>query len=301
MSLIPLHEYGEKVSHYKPLKPEKILKKVVGQQYTFAESRKDLDLLQSIVEGNYANTKPGDPSFHAYAAALNAATEFGAQALDVPELVLFNNLLADLQDEYMPSYPPLSPVTTSLFAAWMVLDAKDVMTGMTLGEMLARHLETQNKLACLQKALASLNASYCAFYEVVGVGCGEVELWDIAEKREFRCWNSSGYAGRKGEVWYVRLLPPFLACGDLSVTLNTPYVFREGGRRPWEDFFERYLGAVGGPNPTLHDYLKSGKSLGYWLEFVFQAYFNHTGNAIFVAGVPDQPGSMPHSERGRKL
>ena len=66
MSLISLHEYGEKVNHYKPLKPEKILKKVVGQQYTFAESRKDLDLLQSIVEGNYANTKPGDPSFHDY-------------------------------------------------------------------------------------------------------------------------------------------------------------------------------------------------------------------------------------------
>jgi hypothetical protein len=30
-------------------------------------------------------------------------------------------------------------------------------------------------------------------------------------------------------------------------------------------------------------------------------HYRFTGNAIFVAGIPDKPGSLPHSERGREL
>jgi hypothetical protein len=118
------------------LKSETIIKKVVGRQYTFTGSEKDLDLLRSLVEGKCIHTKPGDPNFHAYAAAMNTTTEFGEQALEVLELIPFNNQLAHLQDEYMSSYPPMNPVTTSFFAAWMVLDAQDGLTGMTLGGFL---------------------------------------------------------------------------------------------------------------------------------------------------------------------
>ena len=62
-------------------------------------------------------------------------------------------------------------------------------------------------------------------------------LWDIAGKREFQCWNSSGYPGRKGEVWYVRVLPPFGTGSNRSVTMVTPYVFKDSARFTWEDFF----------------------------------------------------------------
>jgi hypothetical protein len=283
------------------LKTEKLLKKVLGRQFKFEGSQADLELLHSIYDGTYADTKPGDPSFHAYAAALNVANEFASQALDILDLVPFNNQLADIQEEYMPSYPPMSPVTSALFAAWMVLDARDSFTGMTLGRLFTHHLENAGRFDFLRQAMVALNDSFCSFYEVTDVGAQGVKLWDIAGNREVQCWNGSGYPGRKGEVWYVRLLPPFVEGSNRSVTMSTPYVFRDSDRRTWEDFFQRHLASEADVGNALRDYLKYGKSLGYWLEFVFQAFLGYNGNMILVTGVPDDPASLPHSHPKHKL
>jgi hypothetical protein len=113
--------------------------------------------------------------------------EFAFRALDVLELVPFNDKLADIQDEYAPSYPPMSPVTSAFFAAWMALDAHDPLTGKTLGELFADYLKARSELEFLQKALSVLNDSHCAFYEVSGVDGDGVRLWDIAGRRECRC------------------------------------------------------------------------------------------------------------------
>src|SRR6266566_6678287 len=52
--------------------------------------------------------------------------------MDILDLVPFNNQLAELQEEYIPSYPQMSPVTSAFFAGWMVLDAQDAYSGETL-------------------------------------------------------------------------------------------------------------------------------------------------------------------------
>jgi hypothetical protein len=282
-------------------KADKLLRKIAGWRFTFEESRDDLALLRSISEGTYAGDKPGDPSFHAYAAALNAANEFASQALDVLELIPFNNRLADIQEEYMPSYPPMSPVTSAFFAGWMVLDARDALTGLTLGELLVHSLGHTGKFDHLRKAMVALNNSFCSFYEVTAVDDNGATLWDIAGEQEIQCWNSSGYPGRPGEIWYVRLAPPFAGGCHRSVTLHTPCVFKEGNRRVWEGFFQRHLGSEGAGGRSLRDYLKYGKSLPYWLEFVLQAFWGYTGNMIEVAGVPDDPASLPHSHPKHRL
>ncbi|MCI0537080.1 MAG: hypothetical protein L0Z50_17835 [Verrucomicrobiales bacterium] len=280
---------------------DKLLKKVFGRRFTFEASQADLELLRSICAGTYEKTKPGDPTFRAYAAAVNVATEFASQALDIPELIPFNNQLAELQEEYMPSYPPISPVTSAFFAGWMVLDARDSITGLTLGELFVRYLKHVGKFDYLRKLMDTLNDSYCSFYEVMEVDAHGVKLSDIARQREIRCWNSSGYAGRQGEVWYVRLLPPFVDASSHSVTVSTPYVARDSSRRTWEAFFQRHMASETAAGRSLQDYLKYGKFLGYWLEFVFQAFTGYTGNMIVVTGVPDDPASLPHSHPKRKL
>jgi hypothetical protein len=282
-------------------KTEKVLRKVLHQRFTFDGSHADLELLHSIYEGTSANAKPGDPSFHAYAAANNVANEFASQALDILELIPFNNQLADLQEEYMPSYPPMSPVTSAFFAGWMVLDARDPYSALTLGELFTHHLQHEGKSECLRKAMVELNNSFCSFYEVTDVGVDGVTLWDIAGKQEIQCWNSSGYPGRRGEVWYVRVVPPCVKGSNRSVTVCTPYVFRDGYRRTWEDFFQRRLASTAGVGNSLGDYLKHGKWLGYWLEFVFQAFSGYSGNMILVTGVPDDAASLPHSHPKHKL
>ena len=283
------------------VKANRVRKKVLERRYTFDSCRDDLDLARSVSDGTTPNMKQGDPNFHAYAATLNVAGTFATQALDLLELTAFNNKLADLQESYMPGYPPLSPVTTSLFQAWMILDGTDSATSLSIGQLFADYAATDNSMADLREALDVLNASYCSFYEVTHVGENWIKMWDIPGRKEIFGWNSSGYSGQVGEVWYVRVLPPILSQSDCWVTLNTPYVFRKGGRRPWEEFFERVMKLADGSNSVPQNYLKYGKFLGYWLEFVFQAYCSHNDNAIFVAGFPDKPDSLPHSEHGQKL
>lgn len=279
---------------------DRLFQKVLDRSYDFNACQDDLNLARGLQDGTDGKTKPGDPNFHVYAATLNIAGVFAVQALDILELIAFNNKLADFQEEYMPSYPPLSPVTTSFFQAWMILDAR-ISSGPTLGELFAHYLQTEIALSYLWKPLQALNNSQASFYEVVGVGEGLLRLWDIPGQREISCWNSSGYPGRKGEVWYVRVLPPVLDGCDHSVTLNTPYVFRREGRDTWEGFFRRCQSFASDPSRELRDYLKHGKSLAYWLEYIFQTYWDHTGNAIFLAGLPDIAASRPHSKLGRKL
>jgi hypothetical protein len=283
------------------MRSAKLLKKVLTQRFTFDRAQADLELLRAIAEETYVRTKPGDPSFHAYAAAVNVVSEFASQALDLPELVSFNNQLADIQEEYMPSYPPVSPVTSAFFAGWMALDARDSLTGLTLGEVFVHYLEHTNKLDYLRRALVALNESSCSFHEVMDVDGQSTRLREIAGQQEVQCWSSSRYSGRKGEIWYVRVLPPFAAGSSNSVTLSTPYVFRDCDRQRWEDFFARYAASEFGSSHSLREYLKFGKSLGYWLEFVFQAFEGYTGNMIQVRGVPDNPASLPHSHPKHKL
>lgn len=282
-------------------KAESLLKEIFRRRFTFHESQGDLELLKSRDQGTYANTKPGDPSFHAYAAAINVANEFAGQVLELRDLIQFNNQLCDIQEGYTPGYPPMSPVTSAFFAGWVVLDARDESSGMTLGDLLVHYLHHRGELDCVQRAMAALNPSVCSFYEVTDVHTGGLTLWDIANKRELQCWCSSGYAGRKGEIWYVRVLPPADQGLTRSVTMNTPYVLTNSFRLIWEEFFQRHSGSGTAPGGSLNDYLKNGKWLGYWLEFIFQAYASHTGNMIQIIGVPDDSASLPHADPARRL
>jgi hypothetical protein len=183
----------------------------------------------------------------------------------------------------------------------MVLDARDSFTGLTLGELFAHYLQHAGKMEDLRTAMGALNESCCSFYEVTEVNDQGLKLWDIAGQQEVQCWNSSGYSGWEGEIWYVRLLPPFVAGSNRSVTMSTPYVFRDSSRQSWVDFFKRYLQSEFAAAHSLREYLKYGKSLGYWLEFVFQAFEDYTGNMILATGVPDNPASLPHSHPKHKL
>ena len=82
--------------------------------------------------------------------------------------------------------------------------------------------------------------------------------------------------------------------------MGTPYVFKDG-RRKWQEFFRRHQTSKVPAGVSLRDYLKYGKFLGYWLEFVFQSYAGHTGNMILATGVPDDPSSLPHGDPRHKL
>jgi len=78
-------------------------------------------------------------------------------------------------------------------------------------------------------------------------------------------------------------------------------IYQDRPRQTWEEFLHRAQSSPHAGGQSLPDYLKYGKRLGYWLEFLFQAFEGYTGNMILVRGVPDDPASLPHSDPKHRL
>jgi hypothetical protein len=67
------------------------------------------------------------------------------------------------------------------------------------------------------------------------------------------------------------------------------------GRSDWTAYLSRSLMGLAVPEKRRrrHELLKHGQEPSFWNEFVFQAY-HHEFDAIFLTGLPDVPGSLPH-------
>lgn len=63
-----------------------------------------------------------DPVHAVYVYAQNKMSVLSEQLGELPELSKLVNAIADAQEEYIPSYPPMSPLTTSYFTCWKFFD-----------------------------------------------------------------------------------------------------------------------------------------------------------------------------------
>lgn len=109
---------------------------------------------------------------------------------------------------------------------------------------------------------------------------------------------ASGYRGRAGEIWYVRLLPPLMP--DLAryhIAFTTPYILTKASKDDWIQFLQRSTMQFKARDDrqALHQLLKFGPEPNYWNEFVFKAYHHHQSDAIFLAGIPDLKATLPHA------
>lgn len=97
------------------------IKKTQGRKVVdlsrFKEARLNAENLDKtiITEKEMADL---DPVHAVYAYAQNKISVLAEQLGGLPELSRLVNAVADAQDEYMPSYPPMSPLTTSYFTCW---------------------------------------------------------------------------------------------------------------------------------------------------------------------------------------
>ena len=145
--------------------------------------------------------------------------------------------------------------------------------------------------------IKNLQSSRMGFYENQGSDAdGNVYLQEIFTDRKYKCYSSSKYTGKTGQIWFLRIAPPPFEINDQHIAITTPYVIYNTSRRDWEDYFERVLPKLAIHPPLLahNELLKYGLIPNYWNEYVFQAYANHLENAIYLAGIPDKPESLPH-------
>ena len=239
-----------------------------------------------------------DPVHAAYVYIQQMSSHFAEFVSKLPEMKLYAKLAGDAEEEYMPSGPPMSPLTGSYFTCWAFYDLRFGKDGDTIGkcQIDANDLVLMNPDQL--DALKKLSESRMGIYEYIGFADGLVRLRELITGDEFSCLCPAGYKGKSGELWYVRKLPPLMPeLATFHVLFTTPYILIESTKDDWMQFLQRTLLKADGNDDRerLHQLLKFGLSTNYWNEFVFQAYHHHQAQAIFLAGIPDLKATLPHA------
>lgn len=222
---------------------------------------------------------------NAYQAMINECTEVMQRMHDLKELSPWMELFQVASDDYMPSYPPVSPITTSFFQTTFYFDVlgglgHEIFGGIFLELARAFQMHPERLLV-----LGDLYLSRMGIYLHQGFQGKWIQLLDLATGESCSVEFTSGYRGTRDELWFVRIAPP-LQPGEGSHALTTPYVMDAGARADWQEYLLRH------PDP-LH--FKIPKPCNYWLEFALEGYVGHTDQAIFLQGLPDRPKTRPHS------
>lgn len=239
-----------------------------------------------------------DPIHAAYAYIQQISSQFAELASDWPEMAPFVKAVGAAEEEYLPSGPPMSPLTGSYFWTWALYD---LPFGKGQDTIATCQIDL-NDLFCLTPdqldALQKLSDSRMGLYEHIGADGDRVRLRELLTGDEFACHCGSGYLGRQGELWYVRLLPPLLPeHATYHIAFTTPYVLVGTDEGDWTNFLRRSLLQFNADSEReqLHQLMKYGPAGYYWHEFVFKAYHHHQGDAIFLTGIPDVRSSLPHA------
>ncbi len=236
------------------------------------------------------------PAHAIYVYAQNQVSVMSEQLTALKEMDRFDKLISKADDDYMPSGPPMSPLTPSFFTCWAFFDAcvglaKETIgtTTIAVGSAFGMHDE-------LLRVIGLMQESRMGVYMHQGVEKDTVVLRELVTDQVCRAICPSGYRGRKGELWYVRVLPAPVA-GLEHVVFTTPYLLIEPDELEWQAYFRRIL-----PDAPIEDriaayehHMKFGPARDYWTEFVFEAYVTHRYEVIFLKGLPDIPESRPHS------
>jgi hypothetical protein len=236
-----------------------------------------------------------DPVHAAYAFFHYIATFFAEETSCLPEMKKFAALYAKAEDEYQPSGPPMSPLTTSFFSCWALFDLQ-----FDDGDTLASCLIESNDVVCMNPdqldILKKMAASRMGIYEHVGMDGEHVRLRELVTNVESICHSASGYLGKSGELWYVRLLPPIVpALARYHIVFTTPYILM-ASKNDWLEYLGRAIPGSGKDATAMNRFCKYGPTLHYWNEFVFKAYHHHQSDAIFLAGIPDLKATLPHAD-----
>lgn len=238
-----------------------------------------------------------DPVHAVYVYLQNVTSYFAEGVSQYPEMKKFARIVCQVEDEYLPSGPPMSPLTPSYFTSWAFFDLQFEGTD----TLIQCHIEASDVFwfnSDQLDALKKMSDSRMGVFEHVGIEGPFIRMRELITEHEFLCLSTSGYKGRKGQLWYVRRLPPLIpGVADYHILFTTPYILVETTKDDWMQFLRRTLLKVKGDDERarLHRLLKFGLSRNYWNEFVFQGYQGHQGDAIFLAGIPDLKETLPHA------
>jgi len=244
-------------------------------------------------------TKGYDPAHAAFIYAQNCASFLSERMSAMKELRQFAGVVGKAEDEYQPSFPPVSPVTKSYFTMWALFDVLFGQSHETIGTCILRVSRDMPFPGWLEDAIGAMQKSRMGFYVHDGFEDRFVRLREIDGEGVKLCHTTSGFNGAKGQIWFGRLLPPMNSLVKYHVFFTTPYVMIQTTETMIAAYLKRETERLGGRRlpremGARNFVLKHGPSPNHWNEYIFCAYSNHRNDAVFLAGIPDDRESLPH-------
>ena len=149
-----------------------------------------------------------DPAHAAFIYAQNFASFLAEQLSSSKELRKYAEIVGQAEDDYHPSFPPLSPVTNSHFTMWALFDVLFGQSHETIGTCLLRLARDMPFPGWLVDAIDAMQKSRMGFYVHEGFEDRFVRLREIDREGVKLCHPTSGYRGSEGQIWFGRLVPP---------------------------------------------------------------------------------------------
>ena len=230
------------------------------------------------------------------------------QVSELPILDKLADMYEAASEEYMPSGPPMSPLTKSYFTCWGAFDLCSFGAKReTLCTVVTDFCKYMNADQGQIEVFEEMQNSYMGIYKHEGTSGGYINFCELVTNRKVRAVCPSGYTGLEGEVWFARILPPLFNLFDYSVVFTTPYILGKLGsdnsfisavENDWLNYFDRNLGKTRLENieDSYHELMKYGLSKNYWNEYIFLSYRNHRDDMILLEGLPDIQSSLPHAK-----
>jgi hypothetical protein len=258
------------------------------------EARLDEDEIKELISESY------DPCHAVYIYAQRLTSVAAEQLSTTLEARQYAKVVGDAEDTYMPSYPPLSPLTTSYFTMWAFFDVLFGQSRETIGTCMLAIADVVGFPVWLKEVLGSMQRSRMGLYAHCGTEGRFVRLRELGSQQTKLCLVPTAYCGTQGEVWFVRLMPPINARLDYHVVFTTPYIIINAGEREFKAYLDRERGRLGSRVlPRKMDattfIMKHGPTANHWNEYILCAYAGHRHDAVFLTGIPDIKESLPHA------
>ena len=251
----------------------------------------DDEVLDDFASVHFENVeKETNRSFALYSSALEIFSIFTEAILADTKFSNYETLIHEAEEKYQPNGPPDSSLTLSYFNQWHFFDLK--VDGRTLADLfflISADLEdTSSEDFQMVKSIISLvSNTRMGIYENLGMDGKFVVLKELVTENEYRAIHLSKRHGKKGDLWFARILPPFVK-EDTHLVTTTPYILKDVKKEDCIEYFKkngidrRNIGF----EDRLSNWMKYGPSIHYWNEFIFNSYNSHNDDFIFLTGLP---------------
>ncbi len=125
---------------------------------------------------------------------------------ELPEFQKHARTIDKAMDDYMPSWPPMSPISTSYFFGYMAFDIQVGIDNESLAGCISELHSTLAIDQSMYHVISLMNQSRTGIYKVIENIKEKVILEEIFTKKQYLCSRSNQYIPSSGELWLVRLL-----------------------------------------------------------------------------------------------